>query len=219
MQGHDAKFHGLANKVARGQAAMPQAFVNEDARAYFLKHHDAERAANEAKAVGKAEPPQGRQRDQRQDDQPAAEGDGAAGHRFGYRLDLVVGTSRRLTPAGSSMGRPRRIAVRSRGRKTNRRCRLRKRCRGRATRSIMPDERAVVGAISPAYILDRRTGAAPAENCQDYKTCCMVKWRISAKRGAAQFSFPGRSSDAAGCLFGKLDVIGASRIAVKSYWP
>lgn len=50
VPGHDARFHSLAKRVARGLAAMPESFVSEDARADFLKHHDAERIRIAAKA-------------------------------------------------------------------------------------------------------------------------------------------------------------------------
>ncbi len=53
VPGHDARFHSLAKKVARGLATMPERFVNENARADFLKHHDAERARIAAKASAK----------------------------------------------------------------------------------------------------------------------------------------------------------------------
>lgn len=39
--GHDSKFHSLAKRVARGQEAMPESFVNADAEADFMKWHDA----------------------------------------------------------------------------------------------------------------------------------------------------------------------------------
>ncbi len=54
VRGHDAKFHGLAKKVARGQTAIPEAFVHDDAKADFLRHHDAEKAAMEVKAAEEA---------------------------------------------------------------------------------------------------------------------------------------------------------------------
>jgi hypothetical protein len=47
VPGHDSKFHGLAKKVARGQAEMPD-FVHADAEADFMKWHDAEVAKLEA---------------------------------------------------------------------------------------------------------------------------------------------------------------------------
>ena len=40
--GHDARFHGLAKRVARGEAPMPETFVNDDARDDFMKWHDRE---------------------------------------------------------------------------------------------------------------------------------------------------------------------------------
>jgi hypothetical protein len=54
VPGHDARFHGLAKKVARGQAPMPSSFVHAAAEADFMKWHDAEVAALEAKAGAKA---------------------------------------------------------------------------------------------------------------------------------------------------------------------
>ena len=60
VPGHDSKFHSLAKQVARGQAEMPESFVNEDAEADFMKWHDAEvpkwaakQAAKKAKAAAK----------------------------------------------------------------------------------------------------------------------------------------------------------------------
>lgn len=41
--GHDSKFHSLAKQVARGQAEMPESFVNDEAKADFLAHVEAER--------------------------------------------------------------------------------------------------------------------------------------------------------------------------------
>jgi hypothetical protein len=55
VPGHDARFHSLAKKVARGLVTMPENFVNADAKADFLKHHDAERARVAAKATAKVE--------------------------------------------------------------------------------------------------------------------------------------------------------------------
>ena len=40
--GHDARFHGLAKRVARGEAEMPSSFVNEEAEAYFMNWYDRE---------------------------------------------------------------------------------------------------------------------------------------------------------------------------------
>lgn len=40
--GHDARFHGLAKRVARGERQMPETFVNNLARADFMKWHDQE---------------------------------------------------------------------------------------------------------------------------------------------------------------------------------
>jgi hypothetical protein len=57
VPGHDAKFHSRAKKVARGLATMPESFVNDEAKADFLKHHDAEKAKVEAKASTKAGSP------------------------------------------------------------------------------------------------------------------------------------------------------------------
>lgn len=42
VPGHDSKFHSLAKQVARGLEEMPETFVNEDAKADFMKWHDAE---------------------------------------------------------------------------------------------------------------------------------------------------------------------------------
>ena len=49
VPGHDSKFHGLAKKVARGEAEMPESFIHEDAEADFMKWHDAEVASPKAK--------------------------------------------------------------------------------------------------------------------------------------------------------------------------
>jgi hypothetical protein len=54
VPGHDSKFHGLAKKVARGEADMPTSFVNEDAEADFLKHFNAELPRHEAKVAEEA---------------------------------------------------------------------------------------------------------------------------------------------------------------------
>jgi hypothetical protein len=51
VPGHDSKFHGLAKKVARGQAEMPDSFEHDDAEADFMKWHDAEVAKIEATPV------------------------------------------------------------------------------------------------------------------------------------------------------------------------
>jgi len=59
--GHDSKFHSLAKQVARGQAEMPESFVNADAQLDFLAHVNAERplwaAKQEALALIKASKP------------------------------------------------------------------------------------------------------------------------------------------------------------------
>jgi len=54
VPGHDARFHGLAKKVARGQEPMPESFVHAAAEADFMKWHDAEILALEAKGASKA---------------------------------------------------------------------------------------------------------------------------------------------------------------------
>ena len=41
VPGHDSKFHGLAKKVARGEAEMPEDFIHEEAEADFMRVHDA----------------------------------------------------------------------------------------------------------------------------------------------------------------------------------
>jgi hypothetical protein len=57
VPGHDSKFHGLAKKVARGEAEMPTSFIHEDAEADFMKWHDAALEAEAAKpAKVKPEP-------------------------------------------------------------------------------------------------------------------------------------------------------------------
>ncbi len=56
VPGHDAKFHSLAKKVARGLATMPERFVSEDAKADFLKHLDAERARVAVKGAARSDP-------------------------------------------------------------------------------------------------------------------------------------------------------------------
>jgi hypothetical protein len=43
VPGHDARFHGQAKRVARGQEAMPETFVCDEAQADFLAHVEAER--------------------------------------------------------------------------------------------------------------------------------------------------------------------------------
>lgn len=53
VPGHDSKFHSLAKQVARGQAAMPTEFVNDDARADFMKWHDREVPVWEAKEAAR----------------------------------------------------------------------------------------------------------------------------------------------------------------------
>lgn len=40
VPGHDSKFHGLAKKVARGEAEMPESFVCDEAEADFMHWHD-----------------------------------------------------------------------------------------------------------------------------------------------------------------------------------
>lgn len=50
--GHDAKFHGLAKKVARGQAAMPESFVCAEAEADFMKWVERTRNEDAAKGIG-----------------------------------------------------------------------------------------------------------------------------------------------------------------------
>jgi hypothetical protein len=52
--GHDSKFHSLAKKVARDTETMPESFVNEDAKADFMKWHDAEVPKHEARVMEKA---------------------------------------------------------------------------------------------------------------------------------------------------------------------
>lgn len=54
VPGHDSKFHSLAKRVARGEAEMPESFVNDDAKADFLKWHDAEVPKHEARVAEKA---------------------------------------------------------------------------------------------------------------------------------------------------------------------
>jgi hypothetical protein len=54
--GHDARFHGLAKKVARGQEdydEQVQALPHEDAVAEFERHVNRERPIHEAKEEGK----------------------------------------------------------------------------------------------------------------------------------------------------------------------
>ena len=53
--GHDSKFHSLAKRVARDTETMPESFVNEDAKADFMKWHDAEVPKHEARVAAKAE--------------------------------------------------------------------------------------------------------------------------------------------------------------------
>lgn len=71
VPGHDARFHGLAKRVARGEAEMPATFVSDEARADFMKWHDREvpvarakaearRVAEEAKAAAKVAEAQAR---------------------------------------------------------------------------------------------------------------------------------------------------------------
>ena len=70
VPGHDSKFHGLAKKVARGEAEMPESFIHDDAEADFMKWYDAEvanpkakpaKAAKTTKAEYKPTPPPVRQ--------------------------------------------------------------------------------------------------------------------------------------------------------------
>jgi hypothetical protein len=53
VPGHDARFHGLAKKVARGLEPMPESFVHAAAEADFMKWYDAEVAAIAAKGASK----------------------------------------------------------------------------------------------------------------------------------------------------------------------
>jgi len=50
VPGHDARFHGLAKRVARGEAEMPSEFVSPEAERDFMKWHNRELAALEADA-------------------------------------------------------------------------------------------------------------------------------------------------------------------------
>jgi hypothetical protein len=52
--GHDSRFHSLAKRVARGEETMPESFVNEDAKADFLKWHDAEVPKHAERQAAKA---------------------------------------------------------------------------------------------------------------------------------------------------------------------
>lgn len=42
VAGHDSKFKSLALRAARGLAPMPESFIHDDARDYFMAIHDAE---------------------------------------------------------------------------------------------------------------------------------------------------------------------------------
>jgi hypothetical protein len=53
VPGHDAKFHALAKKVARGQEPMPTSFVHAAAEADFMKWHDRELEAIALKEANK----------------------------------------------------------------------------------------------------------------------------------------------------------------------
>lgn len=53
VPGHDAKFHGLAKKVARDLEEMPDAFEHEEAEADFMKWYNAERPIHLAKVAEK----------------------------------------------------------------------------------------------------------------------------------------------------------------------
>ena len=54
VPGHDSKFHSLAKRVARGDEPMPESFVNDDAKADFLKWHDAEVPKHAERQAAKA---------------------------------------------------------------------------------------------------------------------------------------------------------------------
>jgi len=52
--GHDSKFHSLAKRAARGEAEIPESFVNDDAKTDFFKWYDKEKPIAEARAALKA---------------------------------------------------------------------------------------------------------------------------------------------------------------------
>lgn len=49
VPGHDARFHGLAKRVARGEEAMPETWACDEAKADFLAHVEQERPLHEAR--------------------------------------------------------------------------------------------------------------------------------------------------------------------------
>src|SRR5262245_45013262 len=60
LPGHDAKLHSRAKRAARGELDLAEEIArlpHDDAKAYFLQHHDAEKARVEAKASARAGSP------------------------------------------------------------------------------------------------------------------------------------------------------------------
>ena len=53
VPGHDARFHGLAKRVARGEEEMPSSWACDEAREDFMKWHDREVPVWEAKKRAK----------------------------------------------------------------------------------------------------------------------------------------------------------------------
>ena len=53
VPGHDSRFHGLAKKVARGEAEWPSSWENEEARADFLSWVQRERPLHEAREAAR----------------------------------------------------------------------------------------------------------------------------------------------------------------------
>ena len=54
VPGHDSRFHGHAKRAARGEEALPEAFVHAEAEADYRKWHDTEKPLHEAREAEKA---------------------------------------------------------------------------------------------------------------------------------------------------------------------